>query len=126
MLVGYFAGVKLNDTHQHELDPSTGGSHNRKHPIHIERVRKVDHEFFDDPIVAKGLRQRVKVEIWRNVRQKVTGIELAHSYPTHPALPGRNGKHIRIFGHRSEGRIGAFEHEFCVGVLLPTANIVCW
>src|SRR5271169_3312064 len=47
MLVGYLAGVKLDDAHEGELDPSTGGSHPRKHPIHIERVRKADHEFLD-------------------------------------------------------------------------------
>ena len=57
-LAGHFAGLKLNDAHQGELDSSTRGRHAGKHPMHIERMRKANHELFDDmearekPIVA--------------------------------------------------------------------------
>src|SRR5205814_5752049 len=36
MLAGHFAGLKLNDAHEGELDFSTRGWHTRKHPIHPE------------------------------------------------------------------------------------------
>jgi hypothetical protein len=50
MLVGYFAGLKLNDAHQGELEPSARSREAREHPIHLERVRKPNDELFDDPI----------------------------------------------------------------------------
>jgi hypothetical protein len=62
VLVSYFPGVKLDDAHEGELDPSTSGSNTGKHPIHVEGMRKADHEFFDDPIGAEGLRQRGQIE----------------------------------------------------------------
>jgi len=36
-----------------------------------------------------------------------------------PSYAGRNDEHVRMLGHRREGRIRIFEHEFSVGVLLP-------
>src|SRR5712671_3766831 len=56
MLIGHFAGLKLDDAHQGELDPSTRGWHAGKHPTHLESMRKPNNELFDDPIVAEGLR----------------------------------------------------------------------
>jgi hypothetical protein len=50
MLMGHFAVLKLDEDHESELDPSTRGRHARKHPIHIERMRKADHELLGDPI----------------------------------------------------------------------------
>src|SRR5215469_9706691 len=99
MLVGDFACLKLNDPDQGKLDPMTRRRHTGNHPIHIECMGKSSHELFDDPSLAEGLRQQGEIEIWRNVRQELTSIELAHSYPTHSARPGRNGEDIRIFGH---------------------------
>src|SRR6267378_109231 len=54
------------------------------------------------------------------------GIEFTDARPTHAARSARNGEHVGILGHRREGRVRIFEHEFRVGVLLPGANIVCW
>ena len=45
-----FASLKLNDTPQDELDFSTGGKQARKHPIHLECVRKTNHKLFDNPV----------------------------------------------------------------------------
>jgi hypothetical protein len=53
MLVGHFAVSKLDEAHESELDPSTGGCQARNHPTHADRMRKPNHEFFDDPIVAE-------------------------------------------------------------------------
>jgi hypothetical protein len=98
VLVGHFAVLKLDDAGEDELGSFTRGWQARKHPIHLERMGKANHELFDNPIVAEGLRQRSEIEVRRRVRQELMGVELAHSYPTHPARPGRNGEHIRISG----------------------------
>lgn len=47
------------------------------------------------------------------------GIELLHGCSTYPRGSGRNEEQIRVLGHGREGRIGIFENEFSVGVLLP-------
>jgi hypothetical protein len=57
MLIGHFAGLKLNDAHQGELDPPTRGWHAGKHPTHLECMCKPNDELFDDPVVAEGLRR---------------------------------------------------------------------
>ena len=118
-LAGHFAGLELNDTHESELGFSTGGRHARKHPIHVKRMGKANHELLDDPVVAEGLRQRGEFEIRWDFRQKLIGVELTHARPAGPTGPGRNGEHIGVLGHRDEGCIGIFEHEFGMGVLLP-------
>src|ERR1700737_4510143 len=84
-LVGDFAGLKLNDAHHGELDPSTRGRQARQHPIHIERMREADYKLFDNPIVAEDLRQGSEFEIRWDVRQEMMGVELAHSDPARPA-----------------------------------------
>ena len=89
MLPGHFASLKLNDAHQDELNFSTRGCHTRKHPDHIERVRKANHELFNNPISAEGLRQGTEFEIRRDARQELIGIEVMHICPTHAARPGR-------------------------------------
>jgi hypothetical protein len=122
MLIGHFASLKLNDADEDELNFSSRGWKARKHPIHIERVRKANHELFDDPVVTKYLRHRIELEIRRDLRQESIGIELVHTCPTHAAHPGRNEKHIRILDHGSECRIRIFEHEFGVRMLLPRAQ----
>jgi hypothetical protein len=119
MLIGHFASLKLNDADQDELNFSFRGWKARKHPIHIERVRKANHELFNDPVVTKYLRHRIEFEIRRDLRQEFIGIELVHTCPTHAAHPGRNEKHIRILDHGSERRIRIFEYELGVRMLLP-------
>jgi len=120
--------LKLDETHKGELDSLAGGWHARKHPIHLERMRKANYELFDDPIAAEDLRQRNEFEIRRDFRQEMIGIELMHACPARSARPGRYGEHIRVLGHRSEGRIRIFEHEFGVGVLLPDGqhSLLVW
>ena len=87
MLIGHFASLKLNDADQDELNFSFRGWKARKHPIHIERVRKANHELFNDPVVIKYLRHRIEFEIRRDLRQELIGIELVHTCPTHAAHP---------------------------------------
>jgi len=42
-----------------------------------------------------------------------------HGRSTYSHYAGRNEQHVRMLGHRHESRIGIFENEFGVGVLLP-------
>jgi hypothetical protein len=82
-------------------------------------VRKAHHRLFDAAIIAEGLRQRGDFQIQRDVRQEFIGVELMRGRSTYSPYAGRNDEHIRMLGYRREGRIGIFEHEFGVGVLLP-------
>jgi len=63
VLMGHLGVLKLNDSGQDELGPPPRGPHTWKYPIHIDRVREAHHHFFDDPIVAEGLRQGGDFEI---------------------------------------------------------------
>jgi hypothetical protein len=47
--------LKLDDADYGELGPSTRDWRTRKHPIHVDRVRKAHHHFFDNVILAEGL-----------------------------------------------------------------------
>ena len=80
MLVGHFASLKLNDADQDELNFSFRGRKARKHPIHIERVRKPNHELFDNPVVTKYLRRRISSN-----RRRGDGATRAP--PTKPSIP---------------------------------------
>jgi hypothetical protein len=82
-------------------------------------MRKPHYHFFDEPIVAEGLRQGSNFKIRRDLWQEMLGVELAHGHSAYPRGTGRNYKYIGVLGHGRESRIGIFEHEFSVGVLLP-------
>jgi hypothetical protein len=68
--------------------------------------------------VSSTLRSSPKV-CDKDVRQEFIGEELMRGSSTYSPYAGRNDEHIRMLGYRREGRIGIFEHEFGVGVLLP-------
>jgi len=85
-------------------------------------VGEADHHFFGYPIIAEGLRQGRDFEIRRDLWQEMIGIKVTHSCPTYPGGAGRNEEHVGIFGHLSQSRLRVFEHEFGVGVLLPSGQ----
>ena len=62
-LIGDLAAFKLNDQRHGKFDASIRDWYAGKHPIHPQRMRKANHELFDDPIAAKGLRQGDEFEI---------------------------------------------------------------
>ena len=70
-LTGNFSGLKLDDSHERKLGSSTGGLQTGQHPFHVHRMGKAYHELFDDPIIAKHLRQRSEFPIRRDVRQEL-------------------------------------------------------
>src|SRR6516164_4939363 len=79
-------------------------------------MRKPHYHFFDEPIVAEGLRQGGNFKIRRDLWQEMLGVELAYGHSAYPRGTGRNYEYIGVLGHGRESRIGIFEHEFSVGV----------
>jgi len=59
--------------------------------------------FFDDAIVAEGLRQRVDFQIRRDVRQEFIGVELMHGCSTDPPDAVWNDEHVRVTRSSSRG-----------------------
>jgi hypothetical protein len=57
---------------------------------------------------------------------KFIGVKLSHGRSTYPHDPGRHEEQIRVFGLCRERRVGIFQHEFGIGVLLPGSSITCW
>ena len=99
MLAGHLAALKPNNAHEDEFNFAIRGRHTREHPIHFERMRKADHELFDNSNVAEDLRKGNKFEIRREIWQHLISIELTHGCATYPARPGRNVEHVRVLGH---------------------------
>src|SRR5215467_13176406 len=102
MLAGHLTAVEPNDAHKHEFSFPARGRYSWDHPIHLERVRKANHELFDYSILAEDLGQGDEFEIRRKVRQHFLGVELMHACATYPARPCRDVQHVWVFGHRSE------------------------
>jgi hypothetical protein len=97
----------------------------RQYPIHTERMREAVHKLLNNPIVAEDLRQGIELEIRRDVRQKLIGIELAHSNPTHSARPGWNGEDIGISVIVARAASASLSTNSASVYCCQVANIVC-